>query len=220
MQNNNPVYGTPLNPHNDRYYCGGSSGGSAYAVSAGLVPVAIGNDGGGSIRIPAAYCGLYGLKPSSGRIGIRPTANLAKSTAVAGPIAACMSDLEICYRVMAQPDKLDKDSKLFAPPKPQAEIGASRTKVIGIYKEWFHRADRPVRVACDACIDFLSSKLGYTVVDVSLPMIHEGQAAHALTIMSEVISGTPAVKDLTPANQVLLSVGSRTPAHDFLQARK
>ena len=58
--NNNPNYGTPLNPYNNRYYCGGSSGGSAYTVAAGLAPIAVGADGGGSIRIPSAYCGLYG----------------------------------------------------------------------------------------------------------------------------------------------------------------
>ncbi|KAI4268152.1 MAG: hypothetical protein LQ337_008012 [Flavoplaca oasis] len=64
--NNNPVKGTPLNPHNPSYYTGGSSGGSAYAVASGLVPIAHGADGGGSIRNPAAYCGLYGLKPTHG----------------------------------------------------------------------------------------------------------------------------------------------------------
>lgn len=51
--NNNPVHGTPLNPYGKEYYCGGSSGGSAYSVAAGLVPLAVGADGGGSIRIPA-----------------------------------------------------------------------------------------------------------------------------------------------------------------------
>ncbi|KAI4265128.1 MAG: hypothetical protein L6R38_009635 [Xanthoria sp. 2 TBL-2021] len=65
--NNNPLKGTPLNPHNPSYYTGGSSGGSAYTVAAGLVPIAHGVDGGGSIRIPATYCGLYGLKPTHGR---------------------------------------------------------------------------------------------------------------------------------------------------------
>ncbi|KAL8775215.1 MAG: hypothetical protein Q9194_003801, partial [Teloschistes cf. exilis] len=65
--NNNPYRGTPLNPHNRNYYTGGSSGGSAYAVAAGLIPISLGADGGGSIRIPSAYCGLYGLKPTHGR---------------------------------------------------------------------------------------------------------------------------------------------------------
>lgn len=76
--NNNPIFGTPRNPNNEHYYCGGSSGGSAYSVAAGLLPFTMGNDGGGSIRIPSGYCGMYGLKPSHGRVSIRPSSNLAK----------------------------------------------------------------------------------------------------------------------------------------------
>lgn len=76
--NLNPTWGTPRNPNNENYYCGGSSGGSAYSVAAGLLPFAMGNDGGGSIRIPSAYCGLYGLKTSHGRVSVRPSSNLAK----------------------------------------------------------------------------------------------------------------------------------------------
>ncbi|KAK4541941.1 hypothetical protein LTR36_007305 [Oleoguttula mirabilis] len=218
--NNNPVYGTPLNPHNERYYCGGSSGGSGYAVSAGLVPVAIGNDGGGSIRIPSTYCGLYGLKPSHSRISIRPTSNLAKSTGVAGPMAANMVDLEIAYCVMAQPDVLDPDSKLFVAPKDQATVQASRTKVLGVCKQWFERADPPVKHACERTLDYLTSKLDYEIVDISIPMIHEAQLAHAMTILCEIASGVASVKDLTPANKILISTGSKTPGLDFLQAQK
>ncbi|KAK5121091.1 hypothetical protein LTR85_005575 [Meristemomyces frigidus] len=218
--NNNPNYGTPLNPHNERYYCGGSSGGSGYAVSAGLVPVAIGNDGGGSIRIPSAYCGLYGLKPSHSRVSIRPSSNLAKSTGVAGPMAANMADLEIGYRVMAQPDALDPASKLFLAPSGQASVRANRKKVLGIYKQWFDRADAPVREACEQTLDYLTSKLDYEIVEITIPMIHEAQLAHAMTIMNEIASGVSSVKDLTPANKVLISTGSKTPAPDFLQAQK
>lgn len=88
--NNNPIYGTPVNPHSDTYYCGGYSGGSDYATAAGLMPVTMSNDGGGSVRILNTYCGLYGLKPSHGRVSIRPSTNLAKSNGVAGPMAANM----------------------------------------------------------------------------------------------------------------------------------
>ncbi|KAI7347421.1 hypothetical protein KC354_g13952 [Hortaea werneckii] len=223
--NNNQTYGTPLNPHNDRYYTGGSSGGSAYAVSAGLVPLAIGNDGGGSIRIPSAYCGVYGLKPSSGRVSIRPTANLAKSTAVAGPIAANMVDLEIGYRITAQPDPLDRDSKHFPPPRSQTVVETEtrrKRKLLGVYDEWIASADGPVRDACQATIHYLTTELGYTLVPITLPLVHSGQLAHAMTIMSEALSGLKPrdIAHLSPANQVLLSVGSRTPATDFMQAQK
>ncbi|KXL45313.1 MAG: hypothetical protein FE78DRAFT_148470 [Acidomyces sp. 'richmondensis'] len=217
--NNNPNFGTPLNPHNERYYCGGSSGGSAYAVAAGLLPIAQGNDGGGSIRIPSAYCGLYGLKPSHARVSMRPSCNLAKTTDVAGPFAANMVDLEIAYRVMAKPDALDPDSMRFIAPQ-NAKCLSPRRKVLGIFRAWFNRADAPVRDACEKALEYLTSELGYETVDITIPLLHDAQIAHAMTILCEVASGVPSVANLTPANQILISCGSKTPGIDILQAQK
>jgi len=217
--NNNPNYGTPLNPHNDTYYCGGSSGGSAYAVAAGLVPFAMGNDGGGSIRIPSAYCGLYGLKPSHGRVSIRPSDNLARSNGVAGPMCANMVDLEISYRISARPDLLDPDSSLFSAPGSTLDV-RGRKKVLGVCRQWIDRADAPVQQAFHDTVDYLTSKLGYEAVDISIPLLVEGQTAHAMTILCEISSGVSSLKELTPANQVLMSVGSKTPGVDLLQAQK
>ena len=141
-----------MNPNHDNYYCGGSSTGSAYAVAAGLTPLCEGNDGGGSIRIPATYCGVYGLKTSHGRVSKRPSTDLARSTGVAGPIAANMIDLEIGYRIMAQPDPHDHDSSLFTPPGSNT---ARKLKVLGIYRPWFDRADPLVKSSCQKAIDWL-----------------------------------------------------------------
>ncbi|GME36503.1 ubiquitin-protein ligase sel1 ubx2 [Neofusicoccum parvum] len=225
--NNNPNanHGTPLNPHNPHYYTGGSSGGSGYAVGAGLLPFALGADGGGSIRIPANYCGVYGLKPSHGRVSGRPTPSLAASTGVLGPLAANVADLEVAYRVMATPDALHASSALFAAPSSSTAGAAtssspSRPKTIGICKPWFSRADPAVRDAVQRCVDHLASTRGYAVVDVALPLLSEGQSAHALTILAEIASGFPDVAGLTPANKVLISVGSRAGAVDLLQAQK
>ncbi|ERF69891.1 hypothetical protein EPUS_05433 [Endocarpon pusillum Z07020] len=102
--NNNPHTGTPPNPHNPSHYCGGSSGGSAYSVSTGLVPIALGSDGGGSIRIPSSLCGIYGLKPTHGRVSGHPTRDLGVSVGVYGPMASNLDDLRLGYRVMAKPD--------------------------------------------------------------------------------------------------------------------
>jgi Asp-tRNA(Asn)/Glu-tRNA(Gln) amidotransferase A subunit family amidase len=216
--NNNPIWGTPLNPYNTSYYTGGSSGGSASAVAAGLVPFAIGSDGGGSIRIPSAYCGLYGLKPSHCRVSITPIPEAAKSVTVRGPLANCMADLEISYRVLAQPNPSSFPSSQFKPPKVHA---GPRNKVLGIYKPWFDRADPPVQEACQSALTYLQSELGYQIIDISIPLLHQGQLAHAMTILAEGASGhNTSIYDLTPANRILMSVAQQTPATDFLLAQR
>ena len=170
--NLNPNFGTPLNPYSAKYYCGGSSGGSAYAVAAGLVPFTLGHDGGGSVRIPAAYCGLFGLKTSHGRVSYRPSSNLAKSTGVPGPLAANMVDLELAYRVMAQPDAGESASSLFVAPRGVEMAPTARRPKLGVFRAWFHRADEPVRKACWKAVEFLCERFGYEVVEISIPLIH------------------------------------------------
>lgn len=130
-----------------------------------------------------------------------------------------MVDLEIAYRVMAQPDELDNVSSLFASPG-SSSAQSNRRKVLGIYRTWFDRADEEVQKVCWKAIDHLTSDLGYELVDITIPMIHDGQMAHAMTILSEISTTMRSVKDLTAANKILISVGSKTPAVDFLQAQK
>jgi Asp-tRNA(Asn)/Glu-tRNA(Gln) amidotransferase A subunit family amidase len=215
--NNNPVAGTPLNPYNSSYYTGGSSGGSAYAVGAGLVPFALGCDGGGSIRLPASFCGIYGLKTSHARVSELPTPNLAVTNTVVGPMAGDMSSLEVAYRVMATPDPRHRHASLFPSPR---KLTYPPKKILGVYPDWINRADAPVIEACQKAVEYFEQKLGYEVVDIHIPLIHEGQTAHAMSIMSEAVNGTPDTTFLTPANRVLLSVGAQCPASDFIQANR
>ncbi|KAF2471099.1 glutamyl-tRNA amidotransferas-like protein subunit A [Lindgomyces ingoldianus] len=215
--NNNPKWGTPLNPYNSSYYTGGSSGGAGYVIAQGLVPFAIGSDGGGSIRIPSNYCGIYGLKPSHSRVSTAPLLQFANTTVVQGPLAANMTDLEISYRILAQPDPSHPLSRQFDPPKL---LSTPRKKILGICKPWFDRADPEVKAVCQAAIDYFVSKLSYQVIDISLPLIHEGQLAHAMTILSECVTAQPSVTNLTAANKILLKVAAQTPARDFLLAQR
>ncbi len=103
-------HGTPRNPYNPDHYTGGSSSGSAAAVAAGLCPVAISADGGGSIRIPSSFCGLVGLKPTFGRISEFGAAPLCWSLAHLGAIAATATDAALAYGVLAGPDPQDANS--------------------------------------------------------------------------------------------------------------
>lgn len=91
----NPWTGSARNPYNINFLTGGSSSGSGSAVAAGIVPIALGADGGGSIRIPAALCGVIGLKPTFGRVPC--DADLAFTVGHAGPIAASVEDARIMY---------------------------------------------------------------------------------------------------------------------------
>lgn len=215
--NNNPNFGTPKNPYNSNYYTGGSSGGSAYAVSAGLVPFALGVDGGGSIRIPSSYCGIFGLKPSHGHVSDRPTPDIANTNSCVGPMAADMSSLEVAFRVMAQPDPTHRSSALFPPSRP---LAGPRPKILGIFKPWFDRSEAPVKDLCHAAIEYMTAKLGYDKIDIELPLLGEGQTAHALTILNEAVNGMATTAGLTPANKVLLAVGGRASASDFLKAQQ
>lgn len=230
--NNNPTHGTPRNPHNSNFYCGGSSGGSGYAVGAGLVPIALGADGGGSIRIPASFCGVWGLKPSHGRVSGAPTVDLAVSVDVYGPMAASIDDLELAYRVMATPAPADEDpvSAQFPPPLTQQQqqqpSGArpdAPPKVIGIVRDWVERAEPAVRAIFDAAIEYYQTQQSYRVVDIAIPYLPEGQRAHTLTILAEIASGVPPdqIRRLAAPNKVLVSLGMyQIHAQDLIAAQR
>lgn len=214
---NNPIWGTPPNPYNTSYYPGGSSGGAASAVGHGLIPFAIGSDGGGSVRIPSNYCGVYGLKPTHDRVSVAPMPDAAKSVTVRGPLASNMADLEISYRVLAQPDPSTYPSSQFAPPR---KLTGPRNKVLGVYQAWIDRADPPVRDACMSALRYFETELGYEVVDITIPLLNQGQIAHAMTIMAEGAAvHTSSIYKLTPPNRILMSVARQSPATDFLLAQ-
>ena len=101
-------YGNVHNPWNLSHTPGGSSGGSAVAVAAGMVPVALGTDLGGSITVPSAFCGIFGMKPSTGRVPQWPIDVLELSTV--GPLARSMSDIALVMNTIAKPDVRDSTS--------------------------------------------------------------------------------------------------------------
>src|SRR6202011_527978 len=103
-------YGTTRNPHDRTRGAGGSSGGSAAAVGAGMVPISLGSDTSGSIRVPASLCGVFGLKPTYGRLPRSGTFPFVNSFDHVGPFGASVADLALAYDAMQGPDPLDPAS--------------------------------------------------------------------------------------------------------------
>jgi Asp-tRNA(Asn)/Glu-tRNA(Gln) amidotransferase A subunit family amidase len=106
----NLIFGPTRNPWDKTKTSGGSSGGAAAAVAAGMGPIAHGNDGGGSIRIPASFCGVYGIKPSFGRVPDYPGLTMWETMNSDGPITRTVSDAALMLDVMAGPDERDRFS--------------------------------------------------------------------------------------------------------------
>ncbi|KAI1084671.1 amidase signature enzyme [Whalleya microplaca] len=213
----NPHWGTPVNWNNTSYYPGGSSSGGGSALSAGLVPISVGTDAGGSIRIPSTFCGVYGLKPTLHR-----THTMKSSICVTGPLAATADDLTIAYRVMTAPNPADATQYSLAlsmPPSPTAK------KRIGIYDAWFNRASPDVIAVTRRAIDYFATKLDYEVVDISIPYTQEAQYAHSAWALCEGLDhqlGRAPDKakpfaNLNYCNRLLLTTAARTTAADMVK---
>ena len=126
----NAVFGATRNPFDHSRTPGGSSGGAAAAVASGMLPLADGSDFGGSVRNPAAFCGLVGLRPSPGRIPALPTPSPWSPLPVLGPIARTVADAALLLRALCGPDpraplSLDDPPEVFADVEP-ADLGAVR----------------------------------------------------------------------------------------------
>ena len=184
----NPHHGPARNPHNPSHMTGGSSSGSAVAVAAGLCPASVGADGGGSIRIPASFCGLVGLKPTFGRISEVGVAPLCWSLAHLGPLASTARDAAALYRVLAGADPEDPHT-LHQPEPHLAGFGGSdlQGQRIGIYPDFFHHARPDVVEQCQSMIKHLESA-GAELVEIEIQDLDMIRLAHAVTITSEMVS--------------------------------
>ena len=156
---------------------GGSSGGSGAAVASGMVPVAVGSDTGGSIRIPAAFCGVAGLKPTFGRVSRTGGVALAPSFDTAGALARTVQDAAVAVRAMSGPDGVDPAcAHLAAPSVPSAPVSLSGVRV-GVSADLMGVGlDAGIAAVFDAAVDRLS-ELGAEIVEVGLPDAESIRAA-------------------------------------------
>ncbi|MGE3318066.1 MAG: Asp-tRNA(Asn)/Glu-tRNA(Gln) amidotransferase subunit GatA [Candidatus Berkiella sp.] len=168
--NETSFYGPVRNPWNLETVPGGSSGGSAAAVAARLAPGATGTDTGGSIRQPAALCGISGLKPTYGRVSRYGMIAFASSLDQGGPFAQTAEDLALLLNHMAGFDPRDSTSVDMPVPDYTANLNASlKGKTIGLPKEYFEQGlDKQVEARVEDAIKVFE-KMGAKIVSVSLP---------------------------------------------------
>jgi aspartyl-tRNA(Asn)/glutamyl-tRNA(Gln) amidotransferase subunit A len=168
--NENSGFHAVRNPHDRSRVPGGSSGGSAAVVAAGTAVASIGTDTGGSIRQPAAFCGVVGLKPTYGRVSRYGLIAFASSLDHVGPFGKTVKDAALMLQCMAGRDPLDSTSAEVPVPNYLEHVGQPLTGLrIGVPKEYFGEGlDAEVRAAVEAAIQELA-KAGCEIVPISLP---------------------------------------------------
>lgn len=219
----NPHHGACRNPYDRARITGGSSSGSAASVAAGIAPLAIGLDGGGSIRIPAALCGVVGLKATFGRIPETGVPPLCWTPGHVGPIGLTVADVALGYALLAGPDEHDVASARQSP----AHLGGLSDRSLkglklGVCRPFFDDADADVvarcREALKACTD-----AGATVVEVPPPDLNQLLWSHTVIILTEMATAMmPHTSEDTgrfgPDARISLAIGRHFRATDYVHA--
>ncbi len=174
------AYFPTFNPFDSSKVPGGSSGGSAAVVGAGLLPIALGSDTGGSIRQPAAFCGIYGLKPTYGAVSRYGLIAMASSLDQIGPLAKDLEDLITLFEVIRGKDPKDSTSVEF----PQDKIKETQIKTIGLPKEFFEDADSKI----SSLILEKIKKTNLKIKEISLKYVKYGIHCYYLIMPAEVSS--------------------------------
>ncbi|PZO02856.1 MAG: amidase [Hyphomicrobiales bacterium] len=168
----NQHMGTPWNPWDPAHARtpGGSSSGSGVAVAARLAPWAIGTDTGGSVRLPASFCGLTGLKVTIGRVSVHGVLPLSTSLDTPGPMARDVTDVALLYNVMQGPDPLDPNTRGILPvdPMPTLTRGVRGLRLARMPASEREGVDAEMLAAYDRSLQILGG-LGAEIVDVTLP---------------------------------------------------
>jgi Asp-tRNA(Asn)/Glu-tRNA(Gln) amidotransferase A subunit family amidase len=222
----NPKHITARNPHDLSCAPGGSSSGSAAAVAARLCPIALGSDAGGSIRIPAAFCGIYGLKPTYGRIPTTGGALLAWSLDHLGPLAASVDDLAIFYDLTAGAHPTDEHTHDQPDPELIGELAATDIEDLRI--AWTpamgEDALSDVKYSFLNALDALRRK-GASVEECEIAHIDQAQRVGYVTMAAEAAATQ---RDWLPEHRadynwdtrLLLAIGERISTQEYLHAQR
>jgi aspartyl-tRNA(Asn)/glutamyl-tRNA(Gln) amidotransferase subunit A len=181
----NSAFGPTKNPHDTARVPGGSSGGSAAAVAMGAVPASIGTDTGGSVRQPAAFCGLVGFKPTYGAVSRYGLMAMGSSLDQAGPLTNSVADAELLHEVMAGVDEMDATT---IEDDTYPEVAVKDTYTFGVPRDFLKEGvDADVIEAFENHIEDLKAA-GHEVVDIELPVFEKGLAAYYIVMPAEVSS--------------------------------
>ncbi len=219
----NPHWGQTHNPHSQGWTPGGSSGGAGAAVAAGLAAAALGTDTMGSVRVPAAYCGVYGIKPTYGLVSTRGVAPLAWTLDHVGPLARTAEDLGLMLQAMAGFDPASPESEpvgLDSTPFPLEGLVVGRVREI----EATEMADA-VRAAYETFLERLAD-LGATIVRTDWPGFDASRARRAGLMLSEADAATAMADDLahrpdrfSPDLRAMLAYGAEAKAPRLVAAQ-
>ena len=221
----NPHYGTVRNPWNLEHSPGGSSGGSGAAVAARMVFLALGSDTGGSIRIPAAYCGTVGLKPTYGRVSRHGVLPLGFSLDHVGPLARSVRDAAIGLNAIAGPDRRDPTAsrRPTVDYVPEAECSIRGMRIGFPENFFFDRLDPDVESAVRGAIARAES-LGAAVKAVRLPDMDALNAVARIVLLAEAAAVAEPYREdrgLFGADVLaLLDQGRLVAATDYVNAQR
>lgn len=225
ITSSNPHFGFVRNAWNPDHIPGGSSGGSGSAVAAGMVFMAMGSDTGGSIRIPASFCGTVGIKPTFGRVSRYGVMPLDFSLDHMGPLTRSVRDAAICLAAIAGHDPRDETSSSqpvpeFLPP-PAASIQSVR---IGIPENfYFDRIDPEVETSVRRMAK-AAANLGATLVPVRVPDIRDLNTIARIILLAEASAATEKHhsrrEDFGADVLALLDQGRLIPATDYVNAQR
>ncbi|KAI4336476.1 hypothetical protein L6164_014998 [Bauhinia variegata] len=224
----NPHYGTTRNPYNSTKIAGGSSSGSAAVVSAGLCPVALGVDGGGSVRMPAALCGVIGLKPSFGRIPHSGVLPLNWTVGMVGILAGTVEDALIVYAAISS-GEIPSHQPSGILPKIHLPLLSMTKSISDIrlakYDKWFNDCSEDIKACCSKVLNKLQHHYGWKTIDVTIPEIEVMRLAHYLTIASECATFFDAFREKNFAElgwdtRVALNVYGAFSSKEYIKAQK
>lgn len=186
----NSAYSKTVNPHDPNRVPGGSSGGSAVAVAGGEAVWALGSDTGGSVRLPASFCGIVGLKPTYGRVSRSGLIAMASSFDQIGPLTNSVEDAAIVFSRLAGSDPLDATTADLPAGKPFEEFLENSVEGlrIGIPKEyWTDTIDPKVRALCEQAVERFQAQ-GMKIEEVTLPESRLALPVYYILVPSEISS--------------------------------